>query len=73
MEPTEFVIYSEGLFFASVCSSLSKEEVESRMRVTLCGTRNGWNLSLQSFKSGESNPCPCDKQPDTHQHYLFEC
>lgn len=66
-----FVIYSEGLLFASVCSSLKKEEVERRMARIPCGTTNGWTLSSKDFNNGSPNGCPCDQKPTTHHHYLF--
>ena len=69
----DFVVYSEGLFYASVCSSLPTEEVEKRMKERLCGTHNGWSRSEDKFADGHDNPCPCNHQPETHKHYLFVC
>ena len=68
----EFMVYSEGLLYAWVCSPLHHSEVESRMASRPCGTRHGWTLSDHSeLASGESNPCPCEDDPETRKHYLF--
>ena len=67
----EFVVYIEGLCFASVCSSLSQQEVEAKMKMHLCGTSTGWILDSEPFNNGMPNPSPCDQQPETHKHYLF--
>ena len=70
----EFVVYAEGLLYASVCSSLPQEEVIQRMGHVTSGTQAGWVFSDHSaFASGQPNPCPCDKKPETHKHYLFNC
>jgi hypothetical protein len=59
---------------ASVCSSLSIEETTARLNVKHpTGIASQWQLSGDKFKGGQENPCPCDKAPDTHKHYLFEC
>ena len=72
LSPTsEFVIYAEGLCGASVCSSLPQAEVERRMAAIPCGTRNGWTFAAEPFDADTPNPCPCDKNPETHTHYLF--
>ena len=64
------VIYSEGLFFASVCSSLSQAEVEAWMARKPCGTTNGWTLADEPFRSGKPNPCLCNHDA-SRQHWLF--
>lgn len=70
----EFVIYSEGIVCASVCSSLPIEEVKARMAAHFTGTSSQWTLSEDpTFKGGEPNPCPCNEHPETHKHYLFNC
>ena len=72
-EGDEFVVYSEGLVNASVCSSLGLKETVDRMGRRLNGV-NGWYLSEdKEFAAGQPNPCPCDRNPKTHQHYLFHC
>ena len=74
-EPGAFVIYTEGLCFASVCSSLPQNEVEAKMRRVPSGTNSGWKFAHDhpTFSSGESNPCPCNEHPLTHKHFLFAC
>ena len=69
----DFTIYSMGLCYASICSSLPIEEVKTRMALEPTGISNKWTLAGESFKTGEPNPCPCDKKPETHKHYLFSC
>lgn len=71
-ESEEFTVYSEGLCFASVCSTLSQEETERRMAQRLCGTTNGWTLADGPFETGQPNLTPCNNNPTTHMHYLFE-
>lgn len=72
--PQEFVVYSHGLIYASVCTSLSAEEATTRINeLYTAGTTNGWKLADESFRTGEANPHPCHDHPDTHKHYLFNC
>lgn len=76
-----FVVYSEGLCMASVCSSLPFEEVCKRMSIRHTGLDWGWTPSTdKTFRdggkpsdAGKPNPCPCDRYPETHTHYLFSC
>ena len=70
-ESEDFVVYNEGLCYASVCSSLPVEEVQARMQRRPSGTTRGWRLSEEAFAGGQPNPCPCDQRPDTHKHYVF--
>ena len=72
-DPEVFVVYREGICYASVCSSLGMESTVKRMRTRPSGITHGWQLADKPFRTGESNPCPCDQQPKTHMHYLFEC
>lgn len=69
--------YSIGIFSASVCADngLTPTEVEKEFnRSSPAGTTNGWKLSDDThFKQGKTNPCPCDKFPETRTHYLFNC
>lgn len=71
----EFTVYSVGLCFASVCTSLPLKEATRRLNVEHpTGTRNEWKPSEDAtFHSGEPNPCPCNTNPGTHKHYLFVC
>ena len=69
----EFIIYATGLVSASVCSSLSKREVELKMAQEMTGV-GPWRFARsEKFSGGEPNPCPCNKNPKTHKHYLFHC
>lgn len=73
-EDERLVVYTEGLCFASVCSDLAVEEVAQRMKTRISGTTHGWGFSKnETFKDGEPNPCPCNRKPNTHKHFLFEC
>jgi len=73
-EGDDFTVYREGLLNASVCSSLGLEATVERMARRISGTTVGWILSEdENFATGQSNPCPCEQQPKTHQHYLFNC
>ena len=73
-EGDDFTIYSEGLVNASVCSSLGLEETVARMQRRISGTDAGFILSEnKNFSTGQTNPCPCERNPKTHQHYLFHC
>ena len=69
----DFVVYTQGLCYASVCSALSRETTVQRMHSIPSGTTNGWTLADKGFSDGTSNPHPCEQQSETHQHYLFEC
>lgn len=69
----DFTVYTEGLCYASVCSSLPQAVVEARMRERNTNIESGWKLSKDKFNSGESNPCACNMNQETHKHYLFNC
>lgn len=66
-----FSVYSEGLCFASVCTSLTNEEAAARMLPA--GTDRGWRVSTEDFRDGTPNGSPCPQQPETHRHLLFDC
>ena len=70
----EFDIYSKGICFSSVCSSLPLEETEKLLNLeNPTGIDSKWKLSKENFRTGEDNPCVCERNPATHKHYLFEC
>lgn len=71
----DFEAYAVGVVCASVCSSLSLEETTGRLNEEHpTGIHSGWALSKDpAFKTGESNPKPCERSPTTHKHYLFNC
>jgi hypothetical protein len=70
----DFTIYSIGLIYASVCSSLPADEVAARMRMEPTGVHHWVPSTDATFSDGTSpNPCPCEQYPETHKHYLFSC
>ncbi len=76
-EMEKVIAYSLGMFTASVCAvnDLTPQEVQDEFnRISPSGTENGWVLSEDThFRQGNTNPCPCDKFPETRKHYLFNC
>ncbi len=71
-EGEEFNVYSMGLVYASVCSSLGDDATAKRMQALPSGTTQGHSLAVDAtFATGQSNPCPCELKPQTHKHYLF--
>lgn len=68
---SDLTVYSEGLFFASVCTSLTDDEATERMWPS--GTRLGWGIAEEDFADGTPNGSPCPDNPDTHRHLLFTC
>lgn len=75
IESSEFEVYALGIMYASVCTSLEDDEaIEALNRFYPTGIRSKWQVSRdEKFYSGQPNPCPCEKNPDTHRHILFEC
>lgn len=70
----EFIVYSNGICAASVCTSLSVKEATRRINlVNPTGISSRWKPSKESFRTGESNPCQCEEYPKTHRHILFVC
>ncbi|KKK94562.1 hypothetical protein LCGC14_2681600 [marine sediment metagenome] len=68
-----FVAYSVGLCCASICTSLPLDETTKRLN-SECPTGVGpWEKANEGFRTGETNPCPCNENPETHKHYLFIC
>jgi len=68
------VIYSVGLVFCSVCTDL-KDTAEIERRVNNrnpSGTHSGWKIAKEDFRTGESNPCRCNKDKG-RWHYLLSC
>jgi hypothetical protein len=66
-----FAIYTEGLCFASVCTSLTDEQATARMPEA--GGDLVWRIFDGPFHDGIPNGSPCPDDPDTHRHLLFEC
>lgn len=73
----EIIPYSVGLCFASVCAlkGVSIAKITSELNSQFpTGIRSKWKLSKnKKFNSGETNPCNCDRFPETRTHYLFNC
>lgn len=71
-------IYSVGACSASACvdNSCSIEEVAAELnRQYPTGILNDWAPSMDEyFADGvNTNPCPCQTNPETRKHYLFNC
>lgn len=65
----EFTRLGEMLLSIQVCTSLSDEEATTRANLVPPGTSYGWQLSTDPALA----PVPCDDNPDTHRHLIFEC
>ena len=69
-------IYSVGICYMSVCASnnisLDKIEMIANDRYPT-EISHHWSIANEPFISGDPNPCPCDKFPDTRKHYLLHC
>lgn len=69
----ELEIYAEGLTYASVCTSLSKEAAETAMQQENdAGTANNWKLSEEDFADGTKNGVDCPHKSG-FKHYLMVC
>ena len=68
-----FRAYSVGLCYASVCTSLSLPETTKRLNLEHPTGISPWEKADEKFRTGESNPCQCNENPQTHKHYLFVC
>lgn len=69
----DFIVYSEGICFASVCTTLSVDDATKELNTRRpSGLHHGWSLSKESFATGQSNPCACD-QDAARRHMLFNC
>ena len=75
MKAPEFVVYAEGLCFASVCTRLSDQQAAARMPEA--GGDLVWRIAEQPFRAGTPdevpNGSPCPQHPLTNRHLLFEC
>jgi hypothetical protein len=72
----ELEVYSLGLVACSICTNI-KDPREIEMVVNMrcpTGISSSWKISKDpTFHTGQSNPCPCEKNPKTHKHYLLSC
>jgi hypothetical protein len=72
--PPPFFVYSIGLVFASVCTSLDDETATLRLNLQHpTGISSSWEICEHEFADHSSNPHPCNQSPDTHRHILFNC
>ena len=72
----EFEIYARGLIYMSVCTNIADEKEIERMAnlENPTGIKSKWRIDSEGkFRTGESNPHPCEKKPETHYHYLLSC
>lgn len=71
----DFTAYSVGLMTASVCTSLPIGKATKRLNIEHpTGTDTEWKLSDdKTFAGDRPNPGPCERKPETHVHYLFNC
>ncbi len=71
----DFVVYSEGMVCTSVCTNMPLDMATERLNAERpTGISSKWHLSQdKAFSGGQENPCPCDRHPLTHKHYLFNC
>ena len=72
----EVNVYAMGLVMASCCApaAASREEVEQAVnRREPTGVASDWRIADdQTFKTGEPNPHPCEKDA-SRLHYLLSC
>lgn len=65
-------VYSTGLCFASVCTSVDDEETAKVLNLTHPTGVTPWVVSDESFADGSPNPTPCPDDSD-RRHVLFNC
>jgi hypothetical protein len=77
MSTSAVVIYQTGLSYCSVCApnrytaEMVAEAVNKEMPT---GIDHPWKVSAEeTFKTGESNPCPCNDSAADRQHWLLVC
>lgn len=72
----ELHVYAVGLCNASLCcpaewdASRVLKEINHQEPT---GLDHGWAHTGCKFRTGETNPCPCDQLPYTRKHWLVEC
>lgn len=73
---SDITIYAQGFITLSVCApkELSVGEVEAEVNIqNPTGIESPWKVSEDpTFRTGESNPCVCEDDPD-RLHYLLSC
>lgn len=77
MTTDNIFIYAEGFCNLSVCvpKNMPIDEVTTAINEERpSGVTHPWKHSEnETFSGGEPHPCSCNKNPDTHIHYLFHC
>lgn len=71
-----YCIAGPGICAVSVCApkDTPRDEIEAWVnQESPTGISSPWAISEDDFASGESNPCPCDQQPEERLHYLLNC
>ena len=72
----EILVYALGLCSCSVCAPITTDtsaivREANRQHPTGIGP---WAVSgNETFLNGKTNPCPCNEEPATKQHWLLEC
>lgn len=72
---TDFQVLRIGLMTASVCTAHDVDETTRKLNL-VHPTGLSWEWSPAKdpmFASGQTNPCKCEKRPDTHMHRLYVC
>jgi len=72
----ELEVYANGIVHCSICTNVEDririEELVNQKNPT--GIQSKWKISeAKTFRSGDPNPCLCEKKPKTHKHYLMVC
>ena len=59
----DFIAYSVGICYMSVCvlKEMDKDLIESKANVEHPTGVQPWKIAVEDFRSGDPNPCPCDK------------
>ncbi len=72
---SDFIAYSVGICFMSVCvlKEMDRDELEQKANEEYPSGVMPWTISDEEFRSGDSNPCLCDKYPQERIHYLLNC
>lgn len=74
---SDVVVYSVGVVHASACypAGMDLEDLTAAVNRIAGPTGVGpWTPSdADTFASGQTNPCPCDRDPDDRLHRLFNC
>lgn len=68
-------VYAYGIVHLSVCvpAEMTQENiVEEVNKEHPTGISHGWEISSESFKTGEANPHICEKD-NLRKHYLMVC